>query len=204
MNMKATSILFALVSSLVCVLAAHADTITGGIAVGGSGAFTASSLQLNSPALVESSTGDLSTADSGSSATLYTTPLTGLSGTATTYSTPIASYFQLSAAGFPPSTGTSPADRFVFALTSITETNSTVGDYSGAGILTDTTGTYSPTMATFTLSNTGTPGGVSALSFTLTADGVAASVATPEPSVWALFAFGCGFLVFLRSSRRRA
>jgi len=177
--MKATTVLLALIPSLVCVLAVHADTITGDIAVSGSGTFTSSSLQLNSLAAVGSSTGDLSDADSGSFALLSTATLTGLS------------------------TGTSPVDRYDFALTSITETNSTAGDFTGIGILTDTTGTFSPTVATFTLSNSGQPGGPSGAGFTLSADGIAATAA-PEPSVWAMFAFGCGFLALFRLRRRRA
>jgi len=201
--MKATTVLLALIPSLVCVLAVHADTITGDIAVSGSGTFTSSSLQLNSLAAVGSSTGDLSDADSGSFALLSTATLTGLSSTATTYSTPIADYFEFSSAGLPPSTGTSPVDRYDFALTSITETNSTAGDFTGIGILTDTTGTFSPTVATFTLSNSGQPGGPSGAGFTLSADGIAATAA-PEPSVWAMFAFGCGFLALFRLRRRRA
>jgi hypothetical protein len=168
----------------------HAQQINGGIAVGGSGAFTSGSLTLNSIGLVESSTGDLSSADTESGATLSTAVLSGLSSSPTTES--INDFFQFSSPLIPPSTGTTPANRFDFDLTSITETNPTTGIFTGSGTLVDTTGALQNATATFTLSFAGS----TAMSFSL--DTVQAA---PEPSSWALAAILGGAFAFLRFRR---
>jgi hypothetical protein len=201
MKLKALAVLPVLVMSAASVLTAHAATLTGGIGASGSGEFTSSSLVLNASALTGGATGDLVSADDNSITTLSTAAITGLSSTSLTLTTPIQDYFEFSVPGLPGSTGTTPANRFDFELTSITETfsSSATGDFSGTGVLTDSTGAFDPTVATFTLAVSGGPGTVDGQSFTLTATGEA----VPEPSSWALgmLAFGAIGLLGLRQRR---
>jgi hypothetical protein len=85
------------------------------------------------------------------------------------------------------SPGTTPVDRFDFELQTLAETNPTIGDFIGTGILTDTGGTYSPTSAELLLSFSG----VNNYSFTLEA--------VPEPATLTLAAVGLlGALAFRR------
>lgn len=173
--------------------AAQAQSINGGIAVGGTGSYTSSSLTLNATQLVESSTGDLSTADSLSYATASTATVSGLSSTALTLTSPIADFFEFSTAGIPGSTGTTPGDRFDFELTSLSEVTSGLTSFYGSGILSDSTGALQSSPATFTM----TFSGPNSESFSLD------TVATPEPSSWVLAAIACGALGFFAYRRHQ-
>jgi hypothetical protein len=141
------------------------SNLDGGLASGGSGVYTSSSLQLNSLGLVESASGDFATAGvlSGAFLTSYANALTGLSSSPTIEN--IDNFFDFSSTG-PLAGGTTPSDRFDFDLYSITET-STPGVFTGIGTVSDTGGTYAPTPATFTLSVAGLPNSSDGDSFSL-------------------------------------
>ena len=161
----------------------QAAQINGGIAVGGSTnsqGFTSSSLTLTGESFVESSLGDLSTADLGSFPVIDSSTISGLSTTAASES--INDFFEFSSPGILSSTGTTPADRFVFDLSSLTEAayfSPALGaDFSGSGTLVDTTGQLQSALANFSLSFSGS----NSYSFSLSTEDA------PEPSSWTMMA----------------
>jgi hypothetical protein len=119
--------------------------------------------------------------------TSSTTPVTGLS----TVPTPeaITDYFVFASpdSGFG-GTGTTPANRFDFELTSLTETAYSsvtgVSSFSGAGTITDTAGGYDPTPASFTI------GFSSPTNYSFTFNTV-----VPEPASFSLVSVGAVLLM---------
>ena len=187
-------------SSAILALAgsAHAALLNAGLAAGGTGSFTSSSLTLNATQLVGSADGDFSPeVASTSGLTANATTIAGLSSTALAVN--IADYFSFSSDLI--ASGTTPSDRFEFNLTSITETffGGGIADFSGTGTIVDTTGAFANTAATFTLGFSGSAGE----SFSMST--VAAPV--PEPATIVagasmLLPFGIGALRILRKSRK--
>jgi hypothetical protein len=195
----------AILASLAAVGSAHAQLeLNAGLAVGGSGSYTSSSLSLNALQLVESANGDFSPAvQSGSGLTADTINLTGLSTTAKTEN--IADFLEFSSNLINP--GTSPTDEFSFTLTSITEVSFTTAyggfaEFTGTGYFVDSTGTYADTDATFTLGTTGEAGGAESDNFSMS------TVApVPEPTTFIagaamLLPFGVGAFRSLRKDRK--
>ena len=187
--------LLAAVASLAFGGSAHATLINGSIAVGadGSGSYSGSTLTLSPTNIVESGAGDLNI-DFGSSVAASGAELSGLSSSATPES--VSDYFEFAAPGILSSAGTTPQNRFLFDLTGVTETNATYGDFTGTGVLIDTTGALQATNATFSLAFSGPTN----YSFSLGTTGVAA----PEPSTWALALAGMGGLLFFARRLRAA
>ena len=134
---------------------AHATLyLDGGLAVGGSGSYTSSSLTLNGFGLVESASGDFNpNVQSGSGATLYSQTIGSLSATAKTEN--ISDFFTFSSTLLAP--GTTPSDQYVFDLATLKEV---AGVFYGTGTVVDTVTSdgYAPTAADFTLSLAGNPG----------------------------------------------
>jgi hypothetical protein len=197
MKSKNIPLVISLVSLAVASSANAALQINGGLAAGGTGASTSSSLTLNALQLVEGTDGDLSVVQSGSGLTADTSTISGLSTTAEAVS--VSDFFVFSSTLISP--GTTPADRFEFNLATLTETSDVGGlaDYSGTGTLVDTTGAFADTPATFTLSFSGP----AAESFSL--DTVPSPV--PEPSTFVagasmLLPFGFGVFRMLRKGRK--
>lgn len=105
---------------------------------------------------------------------------------------PITGFFTFSAPDTLVNSGTTPVDRFVFNLATITEAaynSSQNADFSGTGTLVDTQGIYANTPAEFNLSFSGP----STYSFTLQA--------VPEPATISLVA--TGLLATLAFRRRK-
>jgi hypothetical protein len=152
-NMKTKKIQLVIsLASLAAVSSANAALaqIDGGMAVGGTGSFTDSSLTLNSPQFITYGTGDLSYLSLFAPLPVGTPTISGLS--ANPLSENIADYFVFAS-------GT-PGDNFEFTLTSLTETYYTtsyggLADFSGTGTLVDADGTYAVTPASFTIGFSG-------------------------------------------------
>jgi hypothetical protein len=189
--------LLTLIASLAFAGAAQAQTITGGLSIGtlGGGSFTSNSLTLSSSNFDSSPTGDLSSVPTLSAVPAY-------SGTVNLSSSPtidIPDYLEFASAnsGVLNGAGTTPPDRFNFELTGLVEEDSTLGNFIGTGILTDSTGVFQPTEASFTLGFAG----ASNYSLSFYADGAEAA---PEPSTWTLCLAACGVLVYLRRRQLNA
>ena len=198
MNTKKLQLLVAAIS-LACTSAANAQLFSGSIAVGTglTGPFTAtyssSSFTLNANNVVTGSPqGTFALIPSLSNMTADSTIVSGLSSAPLADSIP--DFFVFSSTGPFGASGTTPNNRFDFNLTTITDLGG--GAFSGTGTLTDTQGTYTPTLADFTLnfssSINSSPG---SYSFTLASESESA-VSTPEPTTWALLLGGLGLLAF--------
>jgi hypothetical protein len=189
--------LLAGVGGLAFTAAAHAAPLLNGsfgVVVdpftSSSASYTTSSLTLNSQNLITTAeSGDFSTVlPSHSDLTAYSSAVGGLSTSPTSES--ISDYFLFSS---PDSTlatsGTTPTDRFSFALSSLTEVNdngSLGATFTGTGTITDSAGAYAATPAEFTVGFSSTDN----YSFTL--------ATVPEPTTLALIGLPLGALMLRR------
>jgi hypothetical protein len=190
-------LLWAVASSLSLVGAANAAYINGSVAFsefgGQNGSFGVSapnnsSLTLQAGNVVTGSAGDLNNPII-SSFTAYATAVTGIKSSPSSTTEAINNYFVFSG-------GTTPANRFHFEPLTIQYVG-TLGEFSGTGTLTDSSGAFDPTFATFNVS----------FSDAHNYGGTLATV-VPEPAtygVWAgallLLPFGTGLLRALRRHR---
>ena len=158
----------------------------GGFTLGTSGSFTDDSLTLPSTMYVSLSSGTLSSEMTGSAITLdsnmISLPLTSS----------ISGFLSFSSPGILSTTGDN--NRFVFNLTSLTETNyfsqTSGADFTAGGTLLDTT-TESIADASLYISFSGPSSPILSLSV------------TPEPSTWALIGIGFTALLFIGVRRHR-
>jgi len=162
--------------------AAHAQNFTGGIAVGGAGSYTSTSLTLATTSLFESGDGTFAGLSFGLVAGSNPV-ITGLSGTQTLPLAPTP-IFEISSS-------TTPPYEYAFEMTSITP-ESIAGDYQGTGLFIDNQNVLTPTIATFTLGYAGPAGQSDGYSFS-----ASVAQAVPEPSSWAMGLICTGFLVCL-------
>ena len=157
-----------LIAALALTSAAHAQNFTGGVAIGGDGSYSSTSLSFGATDLYESGDGTFAPLGFG----LVTTAngsITGLSGTNTlTLSAPLPT--------FEISSSTTPANEYDFEITDVTP-QSTAGVFTGDGLFVDTQNVLTTTPATYTLSFSGPA------SYSFSADVVQAA---PEPASWAL------------------
>ena len=182
-------------ASLTLAGAANAQVFTGvlGIQEGSpqKSSFTSTSLALDSTNLILSASGLFATqVPMLSDLTAYSSVISGLSSSP--MNDPITGFFTFSAPDTLVNSGTTPVDRFVFNLATITEAaynSSQNADFSGTGTLVDTQGIYANTPAEFNLSFSGP----STYSFTLQA--------VPEPATISLVA--TGLLATLAFRRRK-
>jgi hypothetical protein len=189
MNMKKLNLLIAAIT-LACASTAHAQSFTGGIAVAATGltnspAYTydsssgAVTLTLASTGIFEEGDGTFLPIAFGGSVPTTNYEIDGLTlGQTLVLSTPVVFELTTTFVG----AGTTPADEFAFDITSLKVTSIVPLSgpvFSGTGIFVDNTDVLTPTAATFTADYSGSNN----YSFS-------ASVATPEPSAWAM-AFVC-------------
>ena len=175
-------------ASLAFTTAIHAQDFTGGIAIGGVGSYTSSSLTLGTNNVFESGDGTFAGLSFGFGS-IANPEIDGLSGTSTlTLSAPLPAYEI--------SSSTTPVDEYAFEMTSITlESTSPNNVYQGTGEFIDNENVLTPTDATFTLSFSGPN------SYSFSADVVQAA---PEPSAWALALTCVAFFVYLRRRNAQA
>jgi hypothetical protein len=169
------------VAGLAFASAANAQMMSGSDAVNalGNGSFATSSLTLAATNFFTAAgIGTFATVPEFSYLTASTTTITGLSTSPLADSIP--DLFVFSTPGILGSSGTTPNNRFDFNLLTITETSSSLGDFTGTGTLVDTTAAYAPTPAIFTLGFSG----ANNYSFTIAAEPV------PEPTTIGLVAIG--------------
>jgi hypothetical protein len=154
--------------------------------------YTSSSLTLDAANQINGSkTGTfLDFVPTKSALTAYASTISGLS--ATPLSDAIPDFFVFSSVNpdFPGAGSTTPANRFVFNLATITETDGVNGYFSGTGTLSDTQAAFSDTPGIFTLTFTGQGN----YSFTL--------AAVPEPTTITLAAAGLLGALALRQRRK--
>jgi hypothetical protein len=174
------------------VAVASAQSFTGSVGVqedsSQTGAYTSSSLLIDNLNFTQpgSASGTfLSAVPMGTEVFGTNMVVSGLSTSPETVN--INNFVVIGGAGHFGSTGTTPNDRFQFELQTLTENDSSIGYFTGTGILTDITGNYASTPATLLLSFSGN----SNYSFTLQA--------VPEPATLSLAAVGfLGALVLRR------
>lgn len=160
------------------------------------GFFTSTSLSLDVANVVSPFPGGetgtfLSTVPAGSEVTGDSTLISGLSSTAVTEN--VSDFLVFASQGpFLSGTGTTPANRFAFDLTSLSETyNASTGlaNFVGTGTLVDDQGVYANTAAELFLGFSGP----NTYSFTVQA--------VPEPGTLTLLVAGLGMLPLLRRKK---